>query len=106
MEAVDSALGLGNHWEYLRIPPDVKYVEDHSYFLRRIGGCQFKRLADGDQHRALGRVHGVEWFEAEFDAVLAGIGNQGRDSVRDHLSRFHQAHFRATTDDQHQTICP
>ena len=46
----------------------------------------------------------MERFKAEFDAVLARIGNQGSDSVRDHLSRFRQANFRATAHHQHQRI--
>ena len=32
------------------------------------------------------------------------MGNQGRDTVRDHFSRLGQPDFRATTHDQHQRI--
>ena len=78
----------------------MKNIEDQAYFLGSKGGGQFERLADGDQHGALGRVHGMERLETEFDAVLASIGDQGSDSVRNHLSRFDQANFRATTDYQ------
>ena len=46
----------------------------------------------------------MERFETELDAVLASVGDQGSDPVRNHLSGFAQAHFRSTTDDQHQGV--
>src|ERR1700750_944153 len=46
----------------------------------------------------------MEGFKAKLDALLAGIGDQGSDSVGDHLSGFAQAYFRTTPDYQHQGV--
>src|ERR1700740_3309844 len=94
MEAVDPASALFDQGEYLRIPPDVKDIENQPYFLGSKRGGQFERLADRNQHGALGRVHGVEWLQTEFNAVLAGAGGEGSGPIRQQLSGFAQAYFR------------
>ena len=81
MEAIDAAGGLSNQFGNLRVPPNVKCVQDNADFVRTVRRGKLKSLADGGQHRTIGGIHRMQRLKADAHTKLAGIRDESCESV-------------------------
>src|ERR1039457_2821108 len=88
MKSVDAACRLRNQFGDLRVPPDMKRVEDNANFIGGVGGGKVASLPNGVEDRTVGGVHGVERLKTNADGPFARIGDEGCDAIGDHLARF------------------
>ena len=87
VEAEDAPRSPAEFGVELRVPPDVEDVHDDAD-VRGRSNCfdEIEGFGEGDDDAAVGGEHRMQGFDAEADAVIAGMSENGGDSVCDHFA--------------------
>src|SRR5581483_3805873 len=104
VEAEDVAGGSGDLRIHLGVPPDVIDIDDHADAIGVETANHCVHLGERHDDRAFGGVHRVQRFDAEFDAALKRVREQGGDRCFDVGAGRCDIPVRCGSTDQYQHV--